>query len=402
MTRYPLKHIRVLNFGWVWAAPVLGTTLADMGAEVIKVETKKRPDIIRLLPPLLQEKPYESLYAHNTLRNNWGISLDLRDTRGFALAQDFVRSADIVIENFSPGFMDEIGLGYKDIRKLRPDVVMISLSAAGQTGPLKNIVTYGNIISCLAGLDGYQGYIDADKPTRYGTTIPDPLMGIYGAFAVLTALRHRAKTGQGQHIDLGQWEACITLASGPMIDYAMNDRVQRWQGNRDEMMAPHGCYRCTGEDNWITIAVKSDPEWLALCEAMDRNDLANDERLGDQYGRQMHHDEIDAAISEWAKDKDHYDTGKLLQSKGIAAFPTLSIQETFVDKHFNERNNWVDVDHHLGREKIYGMPWRLSKTPGGVQRAAPSIGQHNQKIFSEVLGLTHERIAALEQEKVLY
>jgi benzylsuccinate CoA-transferase BbsF subunit len=373
-----------------------------MGAEVIKIETKKRPDVIRLLPPLMKDEPYEALYAHNTLRNNRGVSLDLRDRRGFTLAQDLVRTADVVIENFSPGFMDEIGLGYGDVRRLRPDAVMISLSAAGQTGPLKNIVTYGNIISCLAGLDGYQGYTDSDVPTRYGTTIPDPLMGIYGAFAVLAALRHRAKTGQGQHIDLGQWEACITLAGGPMTDYAMNERIQRWRGNRDDAMAPHGCYRCAGEDNWLTIAVKSNTEWLTLCETMERTDLANDERLGDQYGRQMHHDEIDAAISAWTRDKEHHSAAALLQSKGVAAFPALSIQEAFVDKHFNARNNWVEVEHRLGRETIAGMPWRLTKTPGGVRRAAPSIGQDNHRVYGGILGMRPEQITTLEEAKVLY
>ncbi|MBM4406006.1 MAG: CoA transferase [Chloroflexi bacterium] len=402
MTRYPLANLRVVNFGWVWAAPILGTTLADMGAEVIKIETKKRPDIIRLLPPLLKDQPYEALYAHNTLRNNYGVSLDLKDKRGFAMAQDLVRSADVVIENFSPGFMESLGLGYAGLRKLRPDVVMISLSAAGQTGPLHNIVTYGNIISCLASLDGYQGYIGEDRPMRYGTTIPDPLMGIYGAFAVLTALRHRAKTGKGQYIDLGQWEAGVTMASGPMIDYAMNGRIQRWRGNRDEMLAPHGCYKCAGDDDWLTIAVKTDEEWHALCEVMGREDMANDERYGDLYGRQMHHDAIDAAIREWAKGQEHYAAGAMLQAKGVAAFPALSIQETFLDKHFNARNNWVEVEHRLGRETIAGMPWRLSKTPGGVRRAAPSIGQDNHKIFCDVLGMAPERVTILEQEKVLY
>ncbi|MEE9284968.1 MAG: CoA transferase [Dehalococcoidia bacterium] len=403
MTRYPLTNLRVINFGWVWAAPVLGHTLADMGAQVIKIETHKRPDVVRFLPPSIHEDhPLESLYCANTFRNLLGVTLDLTSARGQELAWDMVRSADVVIENFTPGTVKRYGLDYPSVRALRPDVVMISLSAAGQDGPSAKIATYGNIISCLAGLDAHQGYIGDDRPTSYGTSIPDPMMGILGAFVVLSALRYRARTGKGQYIDLSQWEACAATLGGPIMDYMFNGRIQYPKANRDDLMAPHGVYPSKGRDRWVSIAVKTEEEWLALCDAMERPDLADDERFADLYSRQMHHDELDRIIGQWTSSQTHRQVTRKLQRAGIAAFPSLSAKETFDDRHYAARNDWVEVDHPLGKEVIYGMPWKLSKTPGGIQRPAPMMGQHNQFVYGEILGRPAAEVTALEAEKVLY
>ncbi len=402
MSTLPLASLRVINFGWVWAAPALAHTLADMGAEVIKIESHKRPDIIRLIPPNLKDQPFESLFAHGTLRNNLGITLDLTTARGQAIARDLVRTADVVVENFSPRVMQRYGLDYPAVRRLRPDAVMISLSAAGQNGPLANITTYGSIISCLAGLDGHQGYIGRGKPSRYGITVPDPLMGIFGAFAVLAALRHRARTGRGQYIDLSQWEASTSLLGGPLMDYFMNGRIQYPRGNRDEMMAPHGVYPCKGVDCWVAIAVKTDEEWRRLAEAIGRPDLSEDERFADVYSRQTHHDALDQLVASWTQRRTPMQVTRKLQRLGIAAFPSLSEQDVFEDPHFKARGDWVQVEHPLGTEMIYGVPWKLSKTPGGIRKRAPSMGEDNRKVYGEILGLPAGEMDALEAQKVFY
>ena len=403
MSQSPLKNLRVINFGWVWAAPVLGHTLGDMGADVIKIETHNRPDIIRILPPWMDEEhPLESFFAANTFRSQRGITLDFRKDRGTAVAIDLVRSADVVIENFSPGVMKRHGLAYEDLRKVRPDVIMISLTAAGQDGPLANILTYGNIISALGGLDALQGYIGAGKPSAYGTSIPDPLMGLQGAFVVLSALRHRAKTGKGQYIDLSQWEGTAALAGGPLMDYVFNKRITYPKGNRDDMMAPHGVYPCKGNDRWVSIAVKTDEDWRSLCEAMDRPDLASDERYGDTFSRQMRHDDIDAIIGDWTSSRTPMQVTRALQKRGVAAFPSMSVKDVMEDPHYKARENWVPQDHPLGKQVIYNLPYKLSKTPGEIQRPATMVGQYNDEVYGELLGLSREEIGRLTQDKVFY
>ena len=403
MTKFPLENLRVINFGWVWAAPVLGHTLGDMGAQVIKIETRKRPDVIRFLPPSIHEDyPLESLYAANTFRDMLVVTLYLTTDQGQELARDMVRSADVVIENFTPGTVKRYGLDYDAVKSLRPDVIMISLSAAGQDGPSAKIATYGNIISCLGGLDVHQGYIGDSRPTTYGTSIPDPMMGILGAFAVLSALRYRARTGKGQYIDLSQWEACATTLGGPIMDYVFNGRIQYPKGNRDDLMAPHGVYRCKGKDNWVTIAVKTEDEWRSLCGAMERPDLADDDRFGDTYSRQTNHDEMDGIITRWTLTLTHRQVTRQLQRAGIAAFPALSAKEVFDDPHFNAREDWVEMDHPLGKEVIYGIPWKLSKTPGGIRRPATMMGQYNRFVYGEILGRSEAEIDAMEADKVLY
>ena len=403
MIKYPLQDLRVINFGWVWAAPALGQVFGDMGAQVIKIESHKRPDMVRVIPPLAQDKPLESLYAHCTMRDHIGIALDLAQPRGQELAKELVKSADVVIENFSPRVMRRYGLDYPALKAVRPDVVMVSLSSAGQNGPHSQITTYGGMIASLAGISAHQGYIGDDRPSPFGTAIPDPLMGIFGAFTVLAALRYRARTGRGQYIDVSQWEATAATVGGPLMDYILNGRLQHPRGNRDEMMAPHGVYRCLGEDRWVTIAVKTEGEWRKLCDAMGRPSLAADDRFADPFQRQRHHDDLDEIIEGWTRDQEPFEVMRLLQKAGIAAFPALGSDEVFTNEHYIARGDWVEVEHHLGgNEVIYDVPWKLSKTPGGVQRPAPSVGQHNRQVYGEILGLPLQEIEELEREGLLY
>jgi len=316
------------------------------------------------------------------------------------VAVDLVRTADVVVENFSPRVMQKFGLDYRSLRKVRPDVIMVSMSAAGQVGPMAQMTTYGSVISCLAGLDGLQGHQD-ERALPFGTSIADPINGMLGAFAVMACLRHRSRTGKGQHIDLSQWEATATTTGGPFMDYLLNGRLQAPIGNYDESMAPHGVYRCKGEDLWVTIAVKTDEEWRRLCEAIGRHDLATSEKYGDLYGRLLHHDEIDAVLANWAAQRDNYEITALLQKQGIAAFPAMSSKQLFTDPHFWERGDWVEVNHPYGKEIIYGMPWKLSRTPGGVRRPCPILGQDNSYIYAEVLGIPKGELKDLEATKVL-
>ena len=400
--QHPFEGLRVINFGWVWAAPSLGQTLGDMGAQVIKIESHKRPDMVRVIPPLAKDLPLESLFGHCILRDHYGVTLDLTHPKGQEIAYDLVRSADVVIENFSPRVLPRYGLDYANLKKVRPDVVMVSLSAAGQDGPSAQITTYGSVIASLAGMDFHQGYLDGNEPVPFGTAISDPLVGVLGAFAVLCALRYRAQSGKGQYIDLSQWEAVGAMEGGPFMDSILNRRTLSHRANTDEMMAPHGVYPSKGEDLWVTIAVKTEEEWLSLCAAMGQPELARDPRFADAFRRMRQREELDAIIGSWTAERTNFDVTRLLQAVGIAAFPSLDPIEVYTDEHYAARDTYIWVDHHLGREVIYGMPWKLDKTPGGVRTPAPSVGQDNDQVYSEVLGLTIDEIRALEEEKVIY
>ena len=410
MSVLPLSNLRVANFGWVWVAPLMGHILADMGAEVFKVETRNRPDVIRILPPYMDEElakekgqqPLESLYAANTFRNYRGITLDISTGEGQRLAKELIKSCDVVIENFSPKVMGKFGMSYEELRALRPDLIMISASAAGKDGPRSDLVSYGGVVSAMAGIDFNQGYPELGRPQAANTTIMDPLQGIYCAFAVLAAIRHRARTGEGQHIDFAQWEAAATIAGGPMMEWVFNKRHSPPLGNRDEMMAPHGVYPSKGADKWVTIAVKTEDEWRALCAAMERPELAEDDRFADQYLRQINHDALDEIIAAWTKSKTHFQVTRTLQKAGVAAFPSLNQKEVFDDRHYKAREDWIDVDHPLGKQKIYGMPWKLSKTPGQIRLPGTMVGQYNDFAFREVLGMPKEEIDRLDAANVFY
>ena len=397
-----LQNLRIVNFGWIWAGPVFGHLFADFGAEVIKVESNQRLDYTRRLPPYLHDVPNQSLYGHNTYRNQLSISLELSTARGQALARELVRQSDIVAENFQPGTLQKLGLDYQELCKVKPDLIMISLSTAGQTGPLRDIVTLGSAMASLTGVDSLQGYLEDGAPLPVGTANSDPLSGVFGVIAVLAALRHRRLTGQGQYIDMSQWEASTTLMSGPILDYTMNQRVWGVQDNLDMLMAPHNVYPCQGGDSWVSIAVGSEEEWQGLCRAMGEPGWRREERFADAFNRLRHRRELDSLIEVWTRQRTSWEAARALQKEGVAAFPALSTREVYEDGHYAERECWVNVEHPHGRESIYGVHWKMSKSPGSVRQPAPLLGQHNDYVFCELLGLSQAQSDELKAAKVIY
>jgi benzylsuccinate CoA-transferase BbsF subunit len=397
----PLADLRVCNFGWVWAAPALGHMLADLGAEVIKVETKKRPDLVRVIPPFLGDVPGVSMFAENTFRSQKSISLDLAQPRAQELAKALVAASDLVVENFSPRVLEGYGLDYEALRKVKPDIVMISLSAAGQTGPLRQLLSYGNNLSCLTGLDGLQGY-PGERPMPFGTSFPDPINGAAGLFALMAAWRHKKMTGEGQYIDLSQWQVMTSMLGGPLLEYTMNGRVEGPQGNRDPLAAPSGVYRTRGEDQWIAIRIRDEADWQAFVEVMGSPAWAQEERFGDLYNRLENQDALDERIEAWTRDQDNFALTERLQAVGVAAIPAMDDTQVWTNPHFLARQDTIEVDHPIKRETIYGYHWKLSKTPARVRCPAPSIGQDNDYVFKEVLRLPDDEYARLINEKVIF
>jgi benzylsuccinate CoA-transferase BbsF subunit len=396
----PLAHMRVLNFGWVWAAPVLGQLLADLGAEVIKVESRLRPDVSRLQPPTLGDIPGVSMYAENTFRSMKSISLNLAEPRARPLILDLVRACDIVVENFSPRVLEQYRLDYPALRAAKPELIMVSLSAAGQTGPLRHLHSYGSNLSCLTGLDTLQGY-PGERPMPFGTSYPDPINGAAGLMCVMAAWRHKRRTGAGQYIDLSQWQVITAMLGGPILNFTMNGRVEKPSGNRDALAAPHGVYRTRGEDQWIAIAVETEAQWRALLEVMGQPPWALDARFADAYQRRRHEDELDRRIEAWTAGWDNFELMRRLQEHGVPAMPAMDDRQVWTDPHFLAREDTVRVDHPIKPETIAGYHWKFSKTPPRIRHVTHAIGQDNDYVFRTILGLSEDEVLLLQRERVI-
>jgi benzylsuccinate CoA-transferase BbsF subunit len=404
-TALPLKDIRVANFGWVWAGPVVGQTLSFLGAEVYKIESRARVDMHRMLPAFAGgvRDPNRSLTNHASWAGNGSVSLNLKKPEGRALAEQLVAKSDVVVENFSPGAMEDLGLGYERLRTVKPDIVMLSMPAAGRNGPLRNVRTYGMSLTSLTGLDSLTGYFGG-PPIPCENALADPLNGILGAFAVLAALNFRDRTGKGQLIDYSQHEAMMQLVGPAFMDYVFNGRVAGPIGNRHPLgvAAPHGVFPCTGEDRWISIAVMTEPEWSGLVTAMGNPEWAQAAEFSCAAARVRHIETLHERLAEWTRAWNDYELTQLLQRHGVAAAPVLNIADLLRDPHYRARGTFVEVTHPLGfRETIYGAYVKTSRTEAKVS-PGPSIGQDNDYVFKELLGLSEERYRQLVDQQVIY
>jgi benzylsuccinate CoA-transferase BbsF subunit len=401
----PLSGIRVANFGWVWAGPVVGQTLGFLGADVLKIESRARIDLTRMLPPFGEgvRDPDRSLSNHACWAGNGSVSLNLKHAEAQQLARDLIATCDVVIENFGPGVMEGLHLGWDDLRALKADLVMFSMPAAGLTGPLKEIRTYGLSLTSTTGLDSLTGYRDG-PPIPVENAFSDPYNGIMGAFAILTALRHRDRTGQGQHIDYSQQEAVMQMVGPAFMDYAMNGRSAGPIGNRHprDAAAPHGVFPCAGEDRWISIAVTSDEMWRSLVAAMSAPAWATAAPLATLAGRLATIDVIHEHLAAWTATIDDYELARRLQAAGVAAAPVLNVADLLRDPHYQARGTFIEVTHPLGfRETIYGAYVKTSRSEIEV-RTGPRIGQDNERVLKGILGMPNDVYTRLVEAQVIY
>jgi len=413
MARLALEGIRVIDMGVAWAGPHCSTLLADMGAEVIKVEATNRPDLrggavarpggMGIYPNNDPgQRPWNRSGLFNQQqRNRYGITLDLTMEKAKEVYKKLAKISDILIENFSARVMINLGLGYPVLSQINPGLIMISMSGFGMTGPESAYRSYGSTLEQLTGIALMMGYPDG-LPMQTSIFYPDPTAGTLGAGTVLAALHQRRRTGKGMFIEMAQREATLRLLGDGLMEYQMNGRTPPRVGDRDRMMAPHGCYRCKGEDSWIAIAVRNDEEWLALCCAMEKPELADDERFADVVSRHKNHDELDAIIEGWTQGHDHNALTHLLQEAGVPAGALLNAREIFYDPHLNDRGYFEKVTHpEAGDMTLVGMAWKLSKTPGSIRKPAPMLGEHNHYVLGELLGISNEEIEELEKERVI-
>ena len=402
--RGPLSGYRVLDFGWVLAGAIPGMVLADMGAEVLKVETRQRMDYMRLGRPIVGDEPDPEQHPmfHNVNRGKLSISLNTTKPEAIELAKRLVPHCDIVIENFSPGVMDRLGLGYSVIFGIKPEVIMASISSNGQSGPLRDLRAYAPSIGALAGLDSTMGY-EGERPLGLKHAYADIAGALHGVFAIVSALHQRKQTGRGQYIDLSMLRATVATMGAGLMEYEMTGRVMKPKGNHDPVMAPYGNYPCHGDDDWVSIVVRTEEEWQGLKEAMGNPDWCDAEEFASRYSRLENRRQLDVNLKDWTRERTAWDITELLQSHGVAAIPVMSAEDRLFNSHFQERGLYSDIEHpSLGAEPIYNLMWNLSQTPPSIRRHAPLMGEHNRQIFGGLLGISEEDISRLEQEQVLW
>jgi len=399
----PLEGIRVADFTWVWAGPFCTLQLAHLGAEVIRIESAKRTCVTRLLPPFADGTPgpNRSGYFNQYNQGKRSLALDLKHPDAVGVAKDLVARCDVVCENFAAGVMDRMGLGYEALRQRKPDLIMIALSGYGATGPESQFVSYGPAqvpLSGMSSLTGYAGW----PPMHVGISYGDPNGGMFGAAAVLAALLHRAATGEGQYIDLSQQETSVAVLAEGVLEQSLHGRQPPRDGNRDPHMAPHGVFRCAGEQRWVAIAVRDDAEWRRFATAIGRPALAEDPRYATLAARKRHEDELEALISEWTQPQPPEQVVATLQRERIPASLSMHSQDIAEDAHLAQSGFFVRLPHReVGTRLHLGIPWRMSDAECTVRRVAPCLGEHTDEVLRDVVGYGAERIAELRQRGVL-
>ncbi len=398
-----LQGIRVIDFGHVLAGPWCTMQLASLGAEVIKVETRARPD---------EQRAQHGAGAADNLEGNSNffeinlgkksVSINLTTDEGRELARELVARADIVLENMRPGVMAKLGLDYAELVKIKPDLIMLSLSGFGATGPLRRYAAYNPCFTSVGGTSHLTGYADK-KPNTMTNSGGDARAGTAAVFAALVALKFRQETGKGQYIDSSSSEVINSMIGDQMMDYAINGRSPMRHGNVDKIMAPHNVYRCAGQDEWVSIAVGSDTEWQGLVRAIGAPAWATDPALANAAGRKANEARIDALIAEWTAGRGYIEAMHALQGEGVAAAPSFKAGDLFSDPHILARGQVQEIDHPvLGVRKTITSPYRMSETPPRIRGTAPCLGADNDDVLGDLLGIAPEEIKRLEGIKAVY
>lgn len=399
----PFAGIKVVDFAWVGVGPIVARHLADFGATVIRVESSTRPDTLRLAPPFRDGQPGLDRSAFGAVynTNKLGMALNLRLPRARELALQLVRWADIVTDSMTPGSLAKLGLGYEDLRRVKPAIVMYSTTQMGQTGPYRSFGGYGQHGASTAGFHALTGWPDR------------PPAGIFGAYtdfvapwflycALVAALDYRDRTGEGQYLDESQVEAALQILGPALLDYAANGHALHRAGNDDAETSPHGVFPCAGPDRWLAVAVRDAADWAALARAIGRPEWAEDAALQETAARRARSEEIDGAIAAWTRQRTPHEAMATLQAAGVPAGAVQTCEELFSDPQLLHRGHWWTLDHTVMGPHAYDAPaWKLSETPAQPRRAGPTLGQHTHAVCHEILGLDDETIAQLTAEGVL-
>lgn len=421
MSALPLDGLKVLDLAWVVAGPVIGRMLADFGATVVRVESSQRVDTTRVMGPFPGGRIdiQQSGLFENCNAGKLGMTLDLTSAGGQQVARDLARWADVVVESFSPGQMERWGLSYDVLAEANPGLVMLSTSLMGQTGPFASFAGYGNIGAAMAGFQQLVGWPGELPIGPYGpyTDYVGPRCAIV---ALLAALDHRRRTGEGCHLDVSQAEAGMQFLAPQIADHSVTGRVASHVGNRDPQMAPHGVFPCRARwhsgsvsggpladdaepvAGWVAIVARSDSEWQTLAALIGGEDLAADPRFATLDARKANEDALEALVAAWTENRGVDEIVESLQWLGVPAHVAAASRDLVEDPQIVERGHFVRLAHPMmGTSVVEGPRYRLSDTPGGPRACGPTTGRDNERVLREILGYRDDEVTALQEAGVL-
>jgi crotonobetainyl-CoA:carnitine CoA-transferase CaiB-like acyl-CoA transferase len=402
-TPLPLAGIRIVDFTTFWAGPLLTAIMADLGAEVIKVESIQRPDLFRVVT--VSGNPaeiYELSPPFNAInRNKLGLTLDLARPDGVWLFKELVRRSDAVVQNYSPRVMPQLGLSYESLREVNPAIVMTSVSGFGQDGPWRDYVSFAAIGEALSGISGLSGYTN-EGALIHGVGVSDPFAGYLGAFSTLAAMHHARATGEGQHVDVSQLEASMQYIADALIEFEFTGRPRERATSDDSAMSPHGAFPAHGEDAWVAISVATEQQWRALLAAMDNRGLAADARFTTPLLRRRNRAALNEHVAQWTVRFDRHELARNLQSRGIPAAPVLAPSDLLKDPALEAAGFFQYVDHPIaGRHPYPSFPARIDGEHLPITRVGPLLGEDNHYVLSRILGLSDEEIFRLEAAEII-
>ena len=405
----PLSGLRIIDSTTMVAMPTALHIMADMGAEVIKIETHT---MFRLEGSGLYyadndpgDEPWNRDGSFNALnRSKLSLTLDLKTPEGVKVFKDIARISDVIVENNRAGTMDRLGLSYDHLIKEKPDLIYVSNTGFGHTGPWKTYAGIGRMFELTCGLSQFTGYPD-QGPRRVGSSFFDLHAGWAAVFAILTALHFRRKTGKGQWVDLSMYQIGTATLGNAILDFEVNGRNGTLMGNRHELYAPHGVYRCKGPDEWIAIGIEDDQQWLSLCKVMGNPHWMKFERFKEPLARWHHQDELDRRLTLWTSLFNHIELMDLLQQVGVPAAAVMNSRDAMNNSHMRVRKVYERIAHHpstgIGFKSYFGRSWKMSRSSSYIRRPAPLLGEHNQQILSDLLGRPEDEIERLYHKGVI-
>lgn len=396
------SQLKVIDFGTTVVGPSSTRVLADYGATVIKVETNTHVDGLRTSPPYPDGIVgiNRSGYFNSYNAGKYSVSLNLKLPKAVEVAKKLVKWGDVVVESYRPGIMEKWGLTYEELRKVKPDLIMVSTNMLGLRGPHSQFRGYGQHGGAIAGWGSTIGWPDRAPLIPFGA-YTDYIAGRYVAIAILGALEYRRRTGKGQYIENSQVECSIDFQGPLILDYGVNRRLIHRQGNRNADASPHGAYRCKGEDRWCAIAVATDEEWKSFCRVIGDPSWTKESRFSTHLGRKENEDELDRLVEEWTGQYSPEEVEEKMQRGGVSAGVVKNWADMSRDPQLRYRGHFRELNHtEIGPHTYETYGFRLSKTPGGPVKAAPCLGEHNEYVFTGILGLSPEDFGQLRTEGI--